>query len=135
MFESAGGDFGLWLSNLFGSGGGNNLPTPLWNLNNPVGTDTLNAQTLAPAGQTWGSGGSDLSGKLKGIGDTLKGGGGGAGITQLPTGQPQSLPSGAPVHQGQGDLTSLLQLLQQRRNTLLNLGLPASRAGGGLLGM
>jgi hypothetical protein len=118
-----------------GSGGGGSSVTPIWNLNNPVGTESLNASTLAPAGQTWGSGSSWSQG-LKELGGTMKGGVGG-GITQMPDEKPQGLPAGAPTHGGQGpDLGTLLQLLQARRNLLLNLGRGSGGASGSnLLGM
>ena len=123
--------FGNLFSGIFGSGAAS---TPIWNPANAIGTETLGPSTMNLTGATIGSD-TDWAGKLKGIGDALKGGGGaGGGLTQLPQGQPQSLPSGAPVHQG-GDLNQLMQLLQQRRNLLLSLGKPSQGGGGGLLGM
>jgi hypothetical protein len=89
-------------------------------------------------GGMFGNIGSNLVAGLPNIGKTLQSGIGGGGTTQLPQGQRPPLPAGAQMHTpSTGGLDTLLQLLQQRRAQMMNLGLPSGRgtSGGGLLGM
>lgn len=132
--------FGNLFSGIFGSGTTGTMLTPtdpnIFSAGDPMAAMNRAMDLTSQGVVATPASGTDWASKLKGIGDTLKGGGGaGGGLTQLPQGQPQSLPSGAPVHQG-GDLNQLMQLLQQRRNLLLSLGKPGQGGGGGgLLGM
>ena len=159
MFESAGGDAGLWLSRLFGSGGG----MPIAANTAPTGTDfgaALGAMNPGMAGmgavpdeafnasQPFTTGNTalgnvsskDLSGALGKLG-----GGGGAAAAGKGAGpvMPGAGGGGAGVGRpSPQSLATLLQMLNQRRDLLLQSatgGVGAGQAQGarptaGLLG-
>ena len=137
MFESAGGDAGLWLSRLFGGGGGmaigaNTVPSTDFGAAlgamNPgmagmaaVPNDAFNAAQPFTSGNSV-LGGASSAGLSKALGDLGAGakqqqaqqaaGAAKLGAPQLgtaPLGQPRSAVS----------LTPLIQLLAQRRNALM----------------
>jgi hypothetical protein len=151
MFESAGGDAGLWLSRLFGGGGGvpiasGSVPGGMdfgaaLGAMNPgmtgfgaVPSDAFNASQPFTTGNTalGSASNKQLSDALGGLGKAA--GGGAAGADQRPI-MPGGGGGGAGIGGGRGggvSLDALVQMLAKRRQALMPGG--GSQGATGLLG-